>query len=122
MKPLLIEPEEWIYVCFHQEDGPGFVRKFCLNMVVSHIDWVTDQLIITPYNTDNGLYDGSHVKRRLIADYKHTPEDRCAVWRYMFYTQWPHTRCVRYTRVSYPKEVQDRFGTIAVSSIEEFGV
>ena len=114
--------EELIYVLFHQESGPGLCRKFHLNKVVSDLDDSTDQLVIVPYNTTNGLYNGKHVKEALIASYKHDGEERCAVWRYLLFTRPPGIRCVRYARFPYPAAALDRFGLISVNQIEEFGV
>ena len=122
--------KEFVCVNFHREDSPGIVRKFEMENPVSHIDSVNDQLIIAPdpqsdrysvwWSNTQSYTLAEYITLMLTRDYNHSPDERCAVWRYMFFTRWPNTRCVRYERVHY-NEV-DRFKMIAVSQIKEFGI
>lgn len=97
----------------------GVIRVFHMNTVVSSLDQ-SSQLIVVPYNKINGLFDGMHVMWELVSKYGHSPDERCAVWRCLFFTQFPGVKCVRYARMNY--EAADKIGLISVSQIGELGV
>lgn len=124
----LEDAQEVIHVNFppvKDEDGvakypAGVIRVFHLNAVVSNLDQ-SSQLVVVPYNKENGLFDSMHIMWELVSSkYGHSPDERCAVWRYLFFTQFPGVKCVRYSRINY--KAADKIGLISVSQIGEFGV